>query len=420
MNFRSPPSRAAALVALTLALAAGTARAAPDERLLDAAKKAQPAVIETLKTLVAIESGSRDLEGLAKMADVVEQRLRALGMRTERRKSTADPGADIVVGTMTGSGRQRVMLQGHTDTVYPKGILQSQPMRQDGNRLYGPGIADDKGGIATILHGLKILLDSGWRDFATLTVLFNPDEEIGSPGSGETIATLGEQHDTVLSFEPTGAKDVVKAESVLLGAAGAARVVMEVKGRSSHAGAAPDQGRNAALELAHQIVQTRDVAKSIPGAQLNWTAVSTNNAFNQIPETATAVADVRSLRPDADLEVLAALRARAPASPLVPDTRVTFEILNRRPAYLAGAKGKALAELAQSIYKEMDRPLALVPMTGGGTDAGFASRSGKPAVLESLGLPGWGYHARDEYIEIDAIAPRLYLITRMLVELGRR
>ncbi|MFO1196220.1 MAG: glutamate carboxypeptidase [Burkholderiaceae bacterium] len=420
MNFRSPPSRAAALVALTLALAAGTARAAPDERLLDAAKKAQPAVIETLKTLVAIESGSRDLEGLAKMADVVEQRLRALGMRTERRKSTADPGADIVVGTLTGSGRQRVMLQGHTDTVYPKGILQSQPMRQDGNRLYGPGIADDKGGIATILHGLKILLDSGWRDFATLTVLFNPDEEIGSPGSGETIATLGEQHDTVLSFEPTGAKDVVKAESVLLGAAGAARVVMEVKGRSSHAGAAPDQGRNAALELAHQIVQTRDIAKSIPGAQLNWTSVSTNNAFNQIPETATAVADVRSLRPDADLEVLAALRARATASPLVPDTRVTFEILNRRPAYLAGAKGKALAELAQSIYKEMDRPLALVPMTGGGTDAGFAARSGKPAVLESLGLPGWGYHARDEYIEIDAIVPRLYLVTRMLVELGKR
>ena len=418
MTNRSSLARAVALA--TLALAAATAHAAPDERLMNAAKAAQPAVIDTLKTLVAIESGSRDLEGLAKMADVVEQRLRALGMRTERRKASAGPGADIVVGTMTGSGRQRVMLQGHTDTVYPKGILQTQPMRQDGNRLYGPGIADDKGGIATILHGLKILLDSGWRDFATLTVLFNPDEEIGSPGSGEAIATLGEQHDTVLSFEPTGAKDVVKAESVLLGAAGAARVEMRVKGRSSHAGAAPDLGRNAALELAHQIVQTRDIAKTIPGAQLNWTGLSTTNAANQIPETATAIADVRSLRPDADLDVLAALRTKAPASPLVPDTQVTFEILDRRPAFLAGAKGKVLADLAQSIYKEMDRPLALVPMTGGGTDAGFASRSGKPAVLESLGLPGWGYHARDEYIEIDAIVPRLYLMTRMLVELGRR
>ena len=79
----------------------------------------------------------------------------------------------------------------------------------------------------------------------------------------------------------------------------------------------------------------------------------------------------------------------------------------------------ALATKAVAIYAELDgRKLMLHPSSGGGTDAGYAGRSGKPAVLESLGLAGWGYHARDEYIEIDSIVPRLYLTTRLLSELG--
>jgi glutamate carboxypeptidase len=79
-----------------------------------------------------------------------------------------------------------------------------------------------------------------------------------------------------------------------------------------------------------------------------------------------------------------------------------------------------LAEQSQAIYKEIDRDLALVPMTGGGTDAAFAARSGKAVVVESFGLAGWGFHARDEYIEIDSIVPRLYLVTRLLTEIGKQ
>jgi glutamate carboxypeptidase len=227
------------------------------------------------------------------MANLLEERLKALGCATERRKATAGAGADIVIGTLAGTGRRKVMLQAHMDTVYPPGVLQSQPYKLDGNRLYGPGIADDKGGIAVILHALAILRDAGWKDYAQITVLFNPDEEVGSVGSGEAIAALADQHDVVLSFEPNGAKAVARSESLLLGAAGTATAVMEVKGRAAHAGAAPELGRNAIVELAHQVLQTRDIAKDIPGAQLNWTNVISNKASNQIPDLATARADVR-------------------------------------------------------------------------------------------------------------------------------
>ncbi len=407
-------------IAAALALGGTAARAAPDAKVMAAATAAQPAVVETLKSLVMIESGSNDVEGLAKLATLLDDRLKALGFKTERRKAMPGVGADIVLGTMTGSGKRRIVLQAHMDTVYEKGILQSQPYRQDGNKLYGPGIADDKGGIAVILHTLQILKDAGWNDYATLTVLFNPDEEIGSRGSGEFISATADQADVVLSFEPTAAKAVAKGESLLLGAAGIAAVTLEVKGRAAHAGAAPDMGRNAILEISHQMLQTRDIAKDIPGATLNWTNVVSNKATNQIPELAVAKGDVRITVPGAEVKLNDALQSKIASSRLVPDTVTTAKLEVGRPAFLAGPSGRALAERAQAIYKEMDRDLGLVPMTGGGTDAAFARRSGKATVVESFGLAGFGYHARDEYIELDSIVPRLYLVTRLLTEIGKQ
>jgi glutamate carboxypeptidase len=409
-----------ALAAVALTGAAAGAWAAPDNRLLAAATDAQPALIETLKSLVQIESGSGDAAGLAKMATLLEQRLTALGFKTERHKASAGLGADIVVGTLAGTGRRKIMLQAHMDTVYQSGVLQSQPYKQDGNKLYGPGIADDKGGIAVILHSLQILKDAGWKDYATLTVLFNPDEEVGSIGSGELISATADRNDTVLSFEPTAAKAVAKGEALLLGAAGIALVTMEVKGRAAHAGAAPELGRNAILEISHQILQTRDLAKDIPGVTLNWTNVVSNHALNQIPELAVAKADVRITIPGAEEKLNAALQAKIASSKLIPDTVTTAKLEIGRPAFLAGAPGRALGEQAQAIYKEIDRELGLVPMTGGGTDAAYARRSGKATVVESFGLAGFGYHARDEYIELDSIVPRLYLVTRLLTEIGKQ
>lgn len=406
------------LLAALIAMASAPAFSAADTKLLDAAKQAQPAVIETLKTMVSIESGSGDSAGLAKMANLVDERLSALGLKTERRKSPIGVGADTVIGTMTGTGTRKIMLQGHMDTVYREGILKEQPIKLDGNKLYGPGIADDKGGLAVILHSLKILKEFGWTDYATLTVLMNPDEEVGSGGSGPTIATLAADQDYVLSCEPTAAKAVAKTEALLLGAAGTATVTMEVKGRASHAGAAPELGRNAILEIAYQMLATSDLAKAIPGAIMNWTNVVSNKATNQIPELAVATADVRMTIPGVEQKLEAALQAKVGSAKHIPDTVTTIKMVVGRPAFLAGSRGRKLGEMAQGIYRELDRDLALVPMTGAATDAGFAAQSGRPVVLESFGLAGYGYHARDEYVELDSIVPRLYLMTRMLQELG--
>lgn len=384
-----------------------------------AAEKAQPAVVDHLREMVLIESGSKQKDGLLKMADGLEQRLQALGFKTERRHAMAGAGADNLIGTLKGSGKRKFMLLAHMDTVYGPGILATQPFKVDGNRIYGPGSADDKGGIAVIIGALQILRNAGWNDFDTITVMFNPDEEVGSQGSGELIAELAAQHDVALGFEPSAGKAVTPNHIVLLGASGILEAKLSVSGRAAHAGNSPKDGRNALYELAHQMLQTRGVAEGIPGAQLNWTVAQTGgNPFNQIPAKAEAVGDVRINQAGADEKLNAALQQKIKAQ-LIPDTQVAFKLETNRPIYLAGAKGRALAERSQAIYKELGLGLTLVPMTGGGTDAAYLARSGKAAVLESLGLAGWGYHARDEYVEADSIVPRLYLLTRLLTELAR-
>jgi glutamate carboxypeptidase len=390
-----------------------------DAALLAASRAAEPAVIKTLEDLVNIESGSAQLDGLNRLADYAEQRLKALGGSTERLKATRGPGGPIVKATFNGRGQRRILLIAHMDTVYQPGILQTQPVRRDGNKLYGPGIADDKGGIAVILHALALLRDAGWNDHQRVTVLLNSDEEIGSIGSGDIIAATADDHDVVLSFEPNAAKAVVKDESLLLGASGTATAVMDVKGRASHAGAAPTLGRNALIELAHQLLQTRDIAAGIPGTQLNWTTAKAGEVRNQIPESATATADVRLTVGDGAQKLQAALNEKVAASRLVPDTQTTVTVTVGRPPFVASDAGKALAAHARGIYAELDgRRLALVPTTGGATDAAFAGRSGKAVVVESFGLAGFGYHARDEYIEVDSIVPRLYLATRLMMDIG--
>ena len=146
------------------------------------------------------------------------------------------------------------MLIAHMDTVYQPAILQSEPYRVDGDLIYGPGIADDKSGIAVILHSLQILKDLGWRDYARLTVSFNPDEEVGSIGSGEFIAALADQYDVVLSCEPTTARPGAQHESLRLGASGTATGTLEVTGRSAHA-------KQALAETAELLEQNKLVIK---------------------------------------------------------------------------------------------------------------------------------------------------------------
>jgi glutamate carboxypeptidase len=234
------------------------------EPVLSLVKKEKPALLETLRGLVSIETGSRDREGLDKLADLIAGRLKELGSKVElieasdvyKMEDTPEKIGKMVRATFAGTGNKKILLIAHMDTVYPRGMLAQQPFRVESDRAYGLGIADDKQGIALILHTLAILKAMNFREYGTLTVLINADEELSSPGSRSLITKLGAENDATFSVESSRAE----SDKLSLATSGIASVTLTVKGRASHSGVSPEKGVNALYELAHQVLQTRDLS----------------------------------------------------------------------------------------------------------------------------------------------------------------
>src|SRR5215813_4443285 len=175
------------MLAASLLLACNYSWGAALEPVWSLAQKEKAPLLDTLKELCSIESGSTDIEGLDRIAAVIAGKLEALGGKVMLVEPTADAGrvagaperlGKMVEAIFTGSGTKKILLIAHMDTVYPRGMLAKQPFRIEGDRAYGLGIADDKHGIAVILHTLAILKTINFREFSTLTVLINADEEL--------------------------------------------------------------------------------------------------------------------------------------------------------------------------------------------------------------------------------------------------
>lgn len=430
--------QASVLAAATLAISlhgsmvyaqGGTTNASPTHpvhaAVLSAAKNHEPLLLNTLKQLVEMESGSRDLQGLRQVADYLANAFRDLKYEVEVLPTRAPDfhpqlkGAELgpmVLARKRGTGSKKVLLIAHMDTVYPRGTLDKQPFRVDGNKAYGLGIADDKAGVALILHTARLLEELQWREFGELAILINGDEEVGSPGSSETLVRLGGQYDAVFSFEGGG----FQQDMVRLATSSIAIAELKVKGRASHAGSNPEGGRNAIYELAHLILKTRSLGDPQKGLKINWTVVEGGGVRNVIPAQASAVADIRSFTNE-DLDLMENALKAATNERLIPDTQVELVFHRSRPAFVPNAAAFSLARKAQAVFQEIGKPLEIRDKaTGGGTDAAFAGLRPRGGVLESFGLRGFGAHSNDnEYIFIDSIVPKLYLATRMVMEEGK-
>jgi glutamate carboxypeptidase len=412
------------LFAILFVALVSSAHAQPNSQVQALARANKDPLLATLKDLVSIESGSRDSEGLAKLASLIAGRFKELGAEVEmvpasdvyKMEDTPASIGQMVRATFKGKGTKKIMLIAHMDTVYLKGMGARQPFRVDGDKAYGLGIADDKQGIAVILHTVAMLQKLGFRDYGTLTALINADEEISSPGSRATLTRLGAEHDVTLSFE--GSR--IEQDKLALATAGIASVVLKVHGKASHAGSAPHLGVNALYELSHQILQMRDLSDPATGVKMNWTVSRSGTNRNVIPALAEATADVRVLRVSDYDGVEQKVRERIKKQ-LIPEAKVEMTFERRRPPLEAHAASKATAAHAQAIYKEIGLSLVVDAVAeGGGTDAAFAALKTQNAVVERFGLRGFGAHSNDdEYILISSIEPRLYLATRLIMDLAQ-
>ncbi|PVZ20438.1 MULTISPECIES: glutamate carboxypeptidase [unclassified Pseudomonas] len=385
--------------------------AALDERIKAAADQAQAPSMALLEQLVNIDSGSGYAPGIGQVSALVKAELEKLGATVQEVPNSAPDQSKHLVATLKGTGKARILLLAHMDTVFKEGTVKQRPFRVDGNRAYGPGVADDKGGIVVALAALNIMKTLDLKGYGQITLLLDASEETGSQAATELIASTARQHDVALNLEPGRPGD-----GLVIWRKGSADAVVEVKGKASHAGVAPELGRNAATEIAHQVLQLGKLGDEQKKTTVNFTRIEAGDRINVIPDHAVAKADVRAATPEEFDRVEADLK-RISANTLVPGIEVSTRLERGLPPMPQTAATDKLVAQAQGIYGELGRKLELIG-TGGAADISIAAGEGVPA-LDGFGLVGGNTHTPEEYAEVDSLSPRAYLLTRMLVELGK-
>ncbi|MFO0020724.1 MAG: glutamate carboxypeptidase [Alphaproteobacteria bacterium] len=401
-----------ALVVATAAVAPAMAGPRRDEGLWKAAEAARPEQLKLLETLVNIDSGTGDVEGGRRVLDVLAPRLEALGARVERVPAEIPGLPDNLVATLKGKGKSKILMIGHIDTVFEPGTAARWPYSVSGDRATGPGVGDEKGGVIQAVVALEILTARGFRNYDTLTLLLETSEERGSPGTRALIDRLVKSHEVELNLEPGDAPD-----KVTVWRKGSSTFNIDVKGRPAHAGVAPQNGRNAATELVHQLAAVETLPKSGDGLTANLTILQAGSRYNIIPENARAQINVR-IRDKADLDRVQAHFEESARNTKVPDTKVTVSRENSFPPLPDNPHTEALAGRAKAIYAELGRELG-TGGNGGASESALAHEAGTPA-LDGLGPVGGDFHTDKEWIDLTTITPRTYLLMRMIQDLSAR
>jgi glutamate carboxypeptidase len=405
--------RRLAVMAACVVLAASANAAPRNEKIYAAVEAGRAGALDLLREIVNIDSGTGDIEGGNKVAAILAARLTAIGAQV-RREPTEVPGLpDNLVAVWHGTGKGRILIIAHLDTVFGPGTAASRPFRMDASRAYGPGVGDEKGGVALAVTALKILHDTGFRDYATITLMIDNSEERGSTGSTALIKKLAVQHDVEFNMEPGDAPDVLTVWRK-----GSASVRLVVKGRAAHAGMAPQDGRNAALELVHQVAALDGAfPKSGDGTTVNLTLMTGGSRANIIPDTAEATYSVRYRKPEDYAAVIAKMQESA-RKVQIPDTVVTVvPPTTGFPPLIQNDRITALANRANAVYAEIGKTAALGG-NGGASESATVMSVGTVA-LDGLGPVMGDAHNDKEWIDLYSVAPRLYLITRLLMETGK-
>ena len=364
----------------------------------------QDSFLADLAEMVNLDCGTEYKAGVDQVGAMMRLHLTSLG--AEVKTFPLDDYGDCLLGTLRGSGQARIFMIGHLDTVYPVGTAAQRPMRFEGDRILGPGVADMKDGLLAGVYALRALQAMGWNDFAAIHFFCNSEEEIGSPRSRHIYPAIVAECDAALVLEsgrPNG--DIVTARK------GSAFYKLEVTGRAAHAGVEPEKGASAVLELAHQTVALHALTGLRPGVTVNVGVVQGGTKGNVVPALARADVDVRGLAAEDIRLVDERLRALADA-PSVPGTSVKVSGGPDNPPMPRTAASARLAGLAQSAAAQMGFSVG-ENLSGGVSDANYCAGQGVP-TLDGLGPVGGLDHSPAEYLERDSIVPRVAMLARLI------
>tara|TARA_A100001011_G_scaffold376511_1_gene439180 strand:- start:159 stop:1184 length:1026 start_codon:yes stop_codon:yes gene_type:complete len=336
-----------------------------------------------------------------------------MGARVERRTTNAQTG-DIMKARFDWGDRNAdqpgILILGHLDTVHPVGTVTSTlPIKRDGDRLYGPGVLDMKGGLVLAMHAFARLLEKYNSLGLPVTFMFIPDEELGSPASQEDIEAEAKNTKYVLIPEPGRENALVTGRHAFL------RFRMRLIGKPAHAGKLGGGGRSAISAMAKLIQQVEGLSDHDKQISYRVGNIQGGTFVNVIPTECDAeVLCVATTKEDFHLVRKNMLGLKSPD----PNVQLRLEPGPIRPLFQANEKTKDLYDFGARVAKDFGLNLGMGQF-GGGSDGNFTGALGVP-TLDGLGPTGDGIHTQNEYINISSLEPRAHLFAGLIEALCKR
>lgn len=375
--------------------------------LLDDLRPRLGEMTKALRQLVETESPSLDKPALDRLATWLAERSEAIGGAVER---VANPdGGDHLIARFFGGGsaEKPILVLGHYDTVWPSGTLARIPFRSEEGRAFGPGIFDMKASLILAEFALGSLGRLGLRPNRPVDLLVTSDEEIGSPNSRSLIEERARGASCVLVLEPP-----LPDGSLKTARKGVGHFVIEVEGKSAHAGVEPEKGISAIGELAQQILRLHAMTDLASGVSVNVGVIEGGTTSNVVAAQASARVDIRARTLDQARSIEAAIRGLTPTT---PGARLTIRGGINRPPMERTPGVVALFERARALGRSIGLELG-EGATGGGSDGNFTAALGVP-TLDGLGCRGLGAHADHEQVDLDSLPERAALLAMLFLDL---
>jgi glutamate carboxypeptidase len=370
----------------------------------------RPAMEALLEELVRVNSFTGNPDGVAAVVARLETALEAAGLRTERVASGASFGPHLAFrGPADGAP---VLLVGHTDTVFPPGTFDG--FRKDGDRAFGPGAFDMKGGLVVLVHALAAASRAGLLAEVPVAGLLVSDEEVGSPDSQPLLGARARGAACALVLESGRAGDLVVTRRK-----GVASIRAEARGVAAHAGNEPEKGRSAIWALARFVDRVQRLSDPARGLSVNVGTFRGGTSRNTVPERATCEVDLRFETADDGRALAARIGSAAQeASAGLPGTRIELVAGASRPPLERTAASAALAAEYGACQAECGLGSGEASLAGGGSDASTTGAAGIPSI-DGLGPRGRGFHTTGEEVDLASLVPKAQALVRFLARRTR-
>lgn len=374
---------------------------------------ASASMLEQVESWSAINSGTGNLAGLARVASLLADAFATLpgairladpapeeSVDRDGQIQTIERGKHLHLSVRPNASR-RLLLTGHMDTVFPADHPFQTLAKAGPGVINGPGVADMKGGIAVMLAALAAFEASADASAIGYDVLINSDEETGSATSAALIAELARGKVAALTYEPAALPD-----GTLAGARpGSGNFSFIVTGKSAHAGRNPEDGRNALLAAAALAIGL--AALRAPGLSVNPAKIDGGGPNNVVPDHAVLRVNLRPATPEDEVRAKSAIDDIAAGIAAQHDVRIHIHGgFGRPPKPISEGAGR-LFDLVRRCGADLGQTIAW-KASGGVCDGNNIAACGIP-VVDTMGVRGGAIHSPDEYLIVDSLAERAML-----------